>query len=134
MKAPTLHKVMRFVLLGLVQLGAFCAGAANQAGAYDDLRQELRAFYPDLGQGWKDVVKDARQPESYAKIERELKDWCAEHPGFDALDQGKGWAFSSPQDFSQIHGAGFRKAGTSHYPIVSPLPERGVGFATTSYA
>ena len=50
------------------------------------LRTELRAFYPDLGQGWNDVVKDPRQAESYEAIKAELKAWCAAHPGYDALD------------------------------------------------
>ena len=50
------------------------------------LRKELRAYYPDWGQGGGDVVKDPRQPASYAKIEAELKAYCAAHPEYDALD------------------------------------------------
>ena len=74
------------VLQGLALLGSLCAGATDQDKPYAGLRRELRAFYPDWGQGWKDVVRDPRQAKSYAKIECELKDWCAAHPGFDALD------------------------------------------------
>jgi len=50
------------------------------------LRNELRAFYPDWGQGDGDVVKDPRQPESYRRIEADLKAYCAAHPDYDALD------------------------------------------------
>ena len=50
------------------------------------LRAELRAFYPDWGQGENDVVKDPRQPESYKKIEADLAAYCSAHPDYDALD------------------------------------------------
>ena len=73
---------------------AFAAGVlllplvavAAPGGEYAAFRQELRAFYPDLGQGWNDVVKDPRQAQSYEAIKAELKAWCAAHPGYDALD------------------------------------------------
>ena len=50
------------------------------------LRAELRAFYPDWGQGENDIVKDPRQAASYAKIEADLVAYCAAHPDYDALD------------------------------------------------
>ena len=50
------------------------------------LRQELRSFYPDWGQGEDDVVKDVRQPDSYRKIEADVVAYCAINPDFDALD------------------------------------------------
>ena len=60
--------------------------SAGVAADYAAFRQELRAFYPDLGQGWNDIVKDPRQAQSYEAIKAELKAWCAAHPGYDALD------------------------------------------------
>ena len=68
---------------------AFAAAQANPwSKSFDGkpLRQELRAFYPDYGQGDKDIVKDPRQPESYRLIEADLKAYCAAHPDYDALD------------------------------------------------
>ena len=62
------------------------AGAAFKADDYAAFRRELRAFYPDWGQGWKDIVKDPRQAKSYEIIKKELSAWCAAHPGYDALD------------------------------------------------
>ena len=61
-------------------------GAAFKAEDYAAFRRELRAFYPDWGQGWKDIVKDPRQAKSYEIIKKELSAWCAAHPGYDALD------------------------------------------------
>ena len=66
--------------------GTACAAEPFRAADYAEFRKELRAFYPDWGQGSQDVVRDPRQAESYEVIGRELKAWCAAHPGFDALD------------------------------------------------
>ena len=73
-------------------LGCALAATASMAsvscefGDVATFRQELRAFYPDWGQGEKDVVKDPRQAESFGKIEADLTAYCAAHPDFDALD------------------------------------------------
>ena len=75
-------------------LGMDAAFAAEKAPSdpsaapYDctALRRELRAFYPDLGQGGNDIVKDPRHGESFAAIKKELEAWCAAHPDYDALD------------------------------------------------
>ena len=67
----------------------FAGDAASnpfRAADYAALRKQLRAFYPDWGQGNRDVVKDPRSAESYGKIEKDLKAWCAAHPDYDALD------------------------------------------------
>lgn len=61
----------------------FCLTAAGDSGA---MRAELRAFYPDDGQGHHDVVKDPRQAASVKKIEDDVRAWCAANPGYDALD------------------------------------------------
>ena len=61
--------------------------ATEPFSAFDsEFRQELRAFYPDWGQGDTDIVKDPRQAESYARIEADLRVWCSAHPDYDALD------------------------------------------------
>ena len=72
-------------ILGMV-LAALACGAAEKPTAIAEFRRELRAFYPDWGQGDHDVVKDLRQAESYAKIEADLAAYCAAHPDYDALD------------------------------------------------
>ena len=84
-------KSILFCFLAVPALTVALAGETSdqnpfRAEDYAAFRKELRAFYPDWGQGGKDVVKDPRQAQSYALIERELKDWCAAHPGYDALD------------------------------------------------
>ena len=77
------------VLLGVVCCAAGVTSAGENPFKADDyaaFRKELRAFYPDWGQGEKDVVKDPRQAASYEAIKRDLEAWCAAHPGYDALD------------------------------------------------
>ena len=76
------------VLIAVWASSVCCAAGGNpfKADDYAAFRQELRAFYPDWGQGEKDVVKDPRQAESYEAIKRDLEAWCAAHPGYDALD------------------------------------------------
>ena len=66
--------------------GAAVTADRFNAGDYAALRERLRAFYPDWGQGDRDVVKDPRSAESFAKIEADLEAWCAAHPDYDALD------------------------------------------------
>ncbi|MBQ0033443.1 MAG: hypothetical protein KBT68_11685 [bacterium] len=72
--------------LDFASFAGTAAGAAFKADDYAAFRRELRAFYPDWGQGEHDVVKDPRQAKSYEAIKRELSAWCAAHPGYDALD------------------------------------------------
>ena len=78
------------VMIGMLAAVTLAAGAVTEnpfrAADYAAFRQELRAFYPDWGQGDRDVVKDSRQPQSYEAIRKELVAWCAAHPGYDALD------------------------------------------------
>ena len=78
------------VMIGMLAAVTLAAGAVTEnpfrAADYAAFRQELRAFYPDWGQGDRDVVKDSRQPQSYEAIRKELVAWCAVHPGYDALD------------------------------------------------
>ena len=56
---------------------------AKDASAF---RAELRAFYPDWGQGDRDIVKDARQPASHDRIKADLVAYAKAHPDYDALD------------------------------------------------
>jgi len=74
------------VVVSLASTGAAMEDNPFRAADYAALRKQLRAFYPDWGQGNRDVVKDPRSAESYGKIEKDLKAWCAAHPDYDALD------------------------------------------------
>jgi hypothetical protein len=74
------------VVVSLASTGAAMEDNPFRAADYAALRKQLRAFYPDWGQGNRDVVKDPRSAESYGKIEKDLKAWCAAHPVYDALD------------------------------------------------
>ena len=80
-------KIRIFCLsLAMASASALVPSGNAEAAAESELRDELRAYYPDWGQGERDVVKDARQPESYKKIKADLVDYCAVHPDYDALD------------------------------------------------
>ena len=75
-------------------MGAAVAGRAAvaqgaspyRAADYAALRKHLRAFYPPDGQGDEMTPQDPRALASYKRIEADLADWCAAHPGYDALD------------------------------------------------
>ena len=76
-------KTLLLAASALLTCGAgLCARPAPDA--YAAFRAELRAFYPDRFQG--DPVKDPRQKASVAAIEKDLRAFCAAHPGYDALD------------------------------------------------
>lgn len=65
--------------------GIVCLWSGVLMADYQEMRAELRAFYPKYGQ-FAGPVKDSRQIESVKKIRAELEAWCAAHPGYDALD------------------------------------------------
>ena len=65
-------------------LGSAVLAQGAASPGYADLRAELKAFYPP---GYCRLECQSKaQVESCAAIGRELDDWAAEHPGFDALD------------------------------------------------
>ena len=60
------------------------ASLTGRAGDFAALRAELKAFYPA---GYSRLAcQSAAQVESCAAIGRDLDEWAAAHPGFDALD------------------------------------------------
>lgn len=78
---------MRGVVTFLV-LASICVARVGSAEGFsrDAFRHELRAFYPDWGQGDKDIVRDPRQARSFTRIESDLRACCAANPNYDALD------------------------------------------------
>ena len=84
MEVRYVKRVMVAVTLACVVGTGF--GADGMPPFVEAFRKELRAFYPDWGQGEHDVVKDPRQAQSYEAIKRDLEAWCKAHPGYDALD------------------------------------------------
>lgn len=77
-----------FLMSGAALVGATAVAAKNEfnVAEFAALRKELRAFYPQDGQGDKNVPQDARAVESYEAIKRDLQAYAAAHPEYDALD------------------------------------------------
>jgi len=74
------------ILCGAMMLSGLVGAAPCRAADYADFRRELRAFYPDWGQGGHDVVKDPRQAASFEKIKADLAAYAKANPRYDALD------------------------------------------------
>jgi len=82
-----------------------CLAFAGRAAPDDELaafRAELRTFYPDWGQGDRDVVKDARQPESFERIRADLAAYAKANPAYDALDMRRECYLSMRRHFVPI--------------------------------
>jgi len=81
--ACALCRALALMSLAMATISAVAEDWIPDASAF---RRELRAYYPDWGQGSHDVVKDSRQPASYERIKADLIAYAKANPDYDALD------------------------------------------------